>query len=491
MKWSLACAVAVLALLPGVALGAGPTDPRAGEQEPLRIMRVGAALDVARPPVDVPVLVADTGLDLQHPDIAPRLFSLPAPVPAPGGAGTVQAGASGWDLLGASPVGGPLAPDADPDDPPGGSGHGTAVAGLLGAAWNNGEGGAGVAPNARFVALRTCWDGDQCFQFVQADAIEWAAARGVKVVSFSWLSGPLEDGLRRAIASHPEILFVTIPSGNGGAFDADPEDPQPCNLASDNVLCVSTSAPDDGLDCGAFGLRSVDVAVPTRNSITTTNGGGYGPTGCATSFASPLAAGVATLLFGIDPAATGNDVRAAIVDSARPAAAWQGRSVSGGIADAEAAVRLFQQRRGIAGPTPPPAPPAPVPAPRSPAPPRGPAPRTPRDVTRPGLGARRVAGGLAVTLSEPARVRVVVKRAAPGRRAGGRCQRPRPRNRGGRACVRWVERLVTRPVQLRAGRAVVRLSARRLGAGRFRARVTARDAAGNVSRRSVAFSLGR
>ena len=81
----------------------------------------------------MPVLVADTGLDLQHPDIATRLFSLPAAVPAPDADGVgnlpaVAAGKPGWDLIGTLAPGA-LAPDADPDDPPGGSGHGTAVAG--------------------------------------------------------------------------------------------------------------------------------------------------------------------------------------------------------------------------------------------------------------------------------------------------------------------------------------------------------------------------
>src|SRR3954453_15377670 len=96
------------------------------------------------------------------------------------------------------------------------------AAGVLVAAWNNGAGGAREAPNARFVALRPCWGDDQCYQYVQASAFNWAADRGVRVVSMSWLAGaPFEDDLRTAITSHPNVLFVAIPSGNGGACDAD------------------------------------------------------------------------------------------------------------------------------------------------------------------------------------------------------------------------------------------------------------------------------
>lgn len=356
----LLAAFAAAAALPSSAVAAAPTDPQAASQQPLQLMHVGQALDqIARPLADVPVLVADTGLDLDHPDIAPRLYSLPAPVAAPNpdgvpDPGTVQAGRAGWDLIGNDNHHGRLKPDDDPNIPEGSSDHGTLVAGLLGGAWNNGQGGAGVAPNARFVPLRTCWDNDECFQYVQGAAIDWAAERGIRVASFSWLSGPIEDSLRNAIVNHPEVLFVTIPSGNAPvAEDADAgETPMPCGLDAANVLCVSTSAPDDGLDCGAFGARSVDVAVPTQNSITTVNGGGFGPTGCATSFAAPTAAGLATILFGIDPTARPADVRSAIVDSARRSPAWAGKSVSGGVADAAAAVALFQQRRGIAAATP-------------------------------------------------------------------------------------------------------------------------------------------
>jgi hypothetical protein len=478
-------------MVPAAAQAAAPTDPMAAGQQPLAIMNVPRALDLAgRPLQDVPVLVADTGLDLQNPDIAPRLFALPAAVPAPDGfAATVAAGAPGWDLIGTDTPG-DVQPDPDPQDPAGRSGHGTAVAGILGAAWNNGVGGAGVAPNARFVALRTCWDSDECYQSVQAPAIDWAAARGARVASFSWLSGPLEPALRDAILNHPEILFVTIPSGNGGAYDADPDAPQPCGLDAPNVLCVSTSAPDDGLDCGAYGPGSVDVAVPTQNTVTTLNGGGSGPAGCATSYAAPAAAGVATILFGIDPSATPAEVRAAIVDSARRVPAWAGRSTSGGIADAAAAVSLFQGRRGIpdgAGA------PAPTPGTGTP-PPAAPA----KDRTRPGLTLRRRAStkraaSLTVAVSEAATVRLTVERRVTGRTVSGRCRPMTRANRHGRPCVRWVARR-TQTVRLAAGGAGVapkaarRVSVRmtdartkRLPSGRYRVTGRATDAAGNVS----------
>ncbi|MDO8188777.1 S8 family serine peptidase [Conexibacter sp. JD483] len=502
----LAACVAAAALPATAAQAAAPTDPQAASQQPLQLMHVGQALDlVARPLADVPVLVADTGLDLDHPDIAPRLYALPAPVAAPNpdevaDPGMVAAGRAGWDLIGNDNHHGRLKPDDDPNVPGGSSDHGTLAAGLLGAAWNNGAGGAGVAPNARFIALRTCWDNDECFQYVQASAIGWAADRGARVASFSWLSGPLEDSLREAIVSHPEMLFVTIPSGNGGAYDADGEDPapQPCGLDAPNVICVSTSAPDDGLDCGAYGARTVDVAVPTQGNVTTANGGGFVPTGCATSWAAPTAAGLATILFGIDPTARPADVRSAIVDSARRAAAWQGKSVSGGVADAAAAVALFQQRRGIA----PAGQRAPVDQPGGSFR-RGPVIRPGnQDLVRPKvLEFRSIAGGRAVRfrLSENARVRIAFYHGVAGRKPrGGRCT---PGKRIGRYCLIWTRLGVyvprttfpTKPKAINLKKTFMTDPRRRVQAGRVRAQLVAIDAAGNRTARSfdIAFTLPR
>ena len=463
-------AVALLAAAPAAAFAAAASDPQFAAQEPLRILRVADALDeVAQPLADVPVLVADTGLDLTHPDISPRLFSLPAATPAPTVEGlpnpapTIPAGAHGWDLIGNAPPDTPFQPDADPSDV---GGHGTAVAGILGAAWNNGQGGAGVAPNARFLALRTCWVDDDCYQNVQAAAVAWAIARGVRVVSFSWLADPADDDLVPVIKANPNVLFVTIPSGNGEAgADIDGENPYPCNVNAPNVLCVSTSSPTDGLDCGGSGATAVDVAVPTQNNVMTTNGGGFAPTGCATSFASPTAAGLATILFGIDPSASAADVRAAIVDSARSVPAWQGKSVSGGIADAAAAVALFQQRRGIA-----PRPPSGTDSSSTTTPPVTRPAAT--DRTAPNVRLAIVAGTrLRVTLSEPARVSIALQRRA-------RC-------RGGRPC--WKPVGPARTASLPRGATTLRLAPHGLPRGQFRVVIRARDAAGNAATKTLAF----
>ncbi len=351
----------VLAATAVPAQAALPSDPQAAGSTPLSIIRLGEAVDrLARPPVDIPVAVPDTGLDLDHPEISSRLFSNPAPVLAPCQANylfnnctttpTVAAGAPGWDLIGQQSCAGPTEqPDADPTDPVNCSGHGTAVAGVLGAAWNNGLGSAGVAPNARFIALRTCYDGDNCYAHVQPVAFDWAADRGARVISLSWTQGS-NPALLASIQRNSNTLFVAIPGGAGiENVDAAAPDAQPFPCAYDlpNVICVTTSSLDDGHTCGPFGPTLVDIATPVENMVVPNHLGGFGGSGCFTSIASPMVAGVATMLFGIVPEATPADVKAAILAGARPSAAWAGKTVTGSILDAAGAVTALQGKFGL------------------------------------------------------------------------------------------------------------------------------------------------
>jgi len=376
--WTLARAtpaiVAVLLLAcPNALAIPAPNDPDYGHQT-----ASGAALAVinypmalqdlgATPLQDVRVAALDTGVDLTHPDLASRLVTFTAPVtvePFPGdgsdNGGTAPAGAHGWNFLGSWPdndyadlYGAPG--NADPSDPSnaeGSTGHGTAVTGIMAAAFNNGQGGVGVAPNARILAIRSCWDYDNCPAFVEPQALQFAAQQNARVVSMSWNMDQSDfdnGGSKAAIEASTNTLFVALAGGNGGAVLL-PDSQRPCGLSASepNVICVSTSSPTGGLDCGGYSPRIVDLAVPTEANFTTVNGGSYTTTGCATSYASPTLAGAAAILFGLDPTATPADVKAALIDSAAPSAAWSGKSVSGGMLDLDAAIKLFAQRRGIA-----------------------------------------------------------------------------------------------------------------------------------------------
>jgi subtilisin family serine protease len=85
--------------------------------------------------------------------------------------------------------------------------HGTSVAGVIGARANNGLGIAGVAPGARLMALRACWQGaggadkpapTVCNTLTLAKAIDFAITQNAQVINMS-LSGPPDPLLGKLI----------------------------------------------------------------------------------------------------------------------------------------------------------------------------------------------------------------------------------------------------------------------------------------------------
>jgi hypothetical protein len=111
------------------------------------------------------------------------------------------------------------------------------------------------------------------------------------------------------------------------------------------------------------------------------------------------------------------------------------------------------------------------------------------------ISARARGTSFRFALSEPASVTISIKRALPGRRVGKRCVKPGAHNRHRRSCTRFVATGTLHRGE-QAGNDSVKFSGRigrrALKRGRYRATITATDAAGNVSKpSSVAFRIVR
>jgi hypothetical protein len=99
-------------------------------------------------------------------------------------------------------------------------------------------------------------------------------------------------------------------------------------------------------------------------------------------------------------------------------------------------------------------------------------------------------------LSERASVVITIKRELVGRLVGRRCRPPSRRLRGRRYCTRYEKRASLTRRNRRKGRNLVRFTGRiqskPLRRGPYRATATARDAAGNRSKRErVSFTIVR
>jgi subtilisin family serine protease len=195
--------------------------------------------------------------------------------------------------------------------------HGTAVAGIIAARADNGQGIAGVAPGSRLMALRACWQapGESaaavCNSFTLAKALQFSLDERAEVINLS-LGGPRDRLLERLldVASARGIAIVAAVDADGrdGGFPA----------SHPGVLAI---AGDDAHD-----VTADMVLGPGRDIPTTIVGQKWGfVTG--SSFAAAHITGLVALLRELAPNLPPQQLREALLSPARPGALADRRTV--------------------------------------------------------------------------------------------------------------------------------------------------------------------
>ena len=416
----------------------------------------------------VTVAVVDSGVELAHPDLVANAWSSPGETGSGREANGVDDDANGfvddhqgWDFVDG---------DARPDDA---NGHGTHVAGTIGARGNDGVGVAGLSWRSRLLALRAL-DSEGAGRVASViAAYAYARRAGARIVNVS-LGGRLPAQAERdAITAAADVLFV-VAAGNDG-LDNDLVGAYPCSYDLPNVVCVAASDRDDALaPFSNRGARSVDLAAPGVRIASSVPGSSWAYLS-GTSMAAPHVAGAAALALAREPGLSALELRARLRASVRPVPALAGQVATGGRLDI---ARLLTLTGAPAGPAAP-APPAPVA--QAPATRRARADRRPPGLTLSVRGTR-LAGLLRSGL--PVRVRCseacALQLSAGVRGAAGRAL-------GRRGTVRASRRLAragTATRRLRLGPAA-RARLRRARRVVITVRATATDAAGNRTRRTV------
>ena len=276
----------------------------------------------------VVVGVIDTGTDAAHPDLAANMWINPGEN-CPGcrndGIDNDHNGYvddwRGWDFINN---------DNNPTDD---NGHGTHVAGTIGAVGNNGTGVTGVNWNVQLMPLK----------FIGADgtgdvagavaALRYATAMGVRITNNSWGGTEYSQALYDAIAdanAHGD-LFVAAAGNDGVNSDTTPTYPADFNLP--NIISVGASDSTDHLAYFSnYGQSSVDLTAPGVSIYSTWPGRAY-KSESGTSMASPHVAGAAALVLAAHPAATADTIKALLMRTVDHPAALAGTSVSQGRLD--------------------------------------------------------------------------------------------------------------------------------------------------------------
>ncbi len=281
----------------------------------------------------VTVAVIDTGIDASHPDLAPNIWLNPGENCAGcrndgidnDGNGYVDDW-RGWDFVNN---------DNDPFDD---NGHGTHVAGTIGAVGDNGIGVAGVSWNVKLMPLK----------FIGADgsgdvadavrAVRYATAMGAEVSNNSWGGDDYSPALADAIAEADAhgSLFVAAAGNESNDNDASPRYPSGYDLP--NVISVAASDANDQIAYFSnHGRASVDLAAPGQSIYSTWPGNGYRSMS-GTSMAAPQVMGAAALALAAHPGAGAASLKALLLRTVDHPSGVAGQTATGGRLDAGAAL---------------------------------------------------------------------------------------------------------------------------------------------------------
>jgi len=312
-----------------------PNDPGylSGNLWGLNKIQTPQAWDLTKGSADIVVANIDTGVDYDHPDLAPNIWTNPGEIPGNGidddGNGYVD-DIHGYDFANN---------DGDPFDD---HGHGTHTAGTIGAVGNNGIGVAGVNWNVKIMPVKFLSGSGSGTTTDAIRSIQYAIDNGADIMSNSWGGGGYDPSLEDVIklANDAGILFVAAAGNNGRNNDILPFYP-----ASYNVPNVISVAATDGNDVRAsfsnYGTTSVDLGAPGINILSTIPGGGYTYLS-GTSMATPHVAGVAALIKARYPELTSDVIKTRIFNSVDPSASLSGKTVTGGRLNAYKAVHYVQ-----------------------------------------------------------------------------------------------------------------------------------------------------
>ena len=262
---------------------ATPTDPRFGEQWGLSNtgQAINGAAGTPDADIDAPeawdsttgseqttVAVVDSGVAYGHSDLASNIWANPEE----SGDGKESNGIDddgngrvddhrGWDFAGS---------DKDPADE---HGHGTHVAGTVGARGDDSSGITGVSWRAKLMPVRVLGANGSGTSAAVASGFVYAAREGADVVNAS-LGGLGSSAVETdAVKGAPETLFV-VAAGNGGTDGVgdnnDTSPMTPCNIDAANLICVAATDQNDNVTgFSNYGAGSVDLAAPGNRILST------------------------------------------------------------------------------------------------------------------------------------------------------------------------------------------------------------------------------
>jgi subtilisin family serine protease len=281
---------------------------------------------------EVVVAVVDSGVRTTHEDLADNLWRNPGEIAGNG----LDDDRNGYvdDVFGIDAA-------AETGDPSDELGHGTHVAGILGAVGDNGVGGAGVAWRVRIMACKFITASGEGATSDAIQGLDYARVKGAKVVNCSWGGSPSSTALRRAFQRLRDAgILVTVAAGNDGA-DLDAQPQYPAAYGFENMVTVVATTATDGLaEFSNFGATIAELGAPGVSIPSTwfTSDRAYSSQ-TGSSMAAPVVAGMLALMRARFASETPAQLVARLLAATDPLPALAGKCVSGGRANLARALR--------------------------------------------------------------------------------------------------------------------------------------------------------
>jgi subtilisin family serine protease len=305
-----------------------PDDSLYEEQWGMESIGAPEAWDRSTGSKSVIVAVLDSGITLNHPDLEANIWTNPSP----GQNGYVN-DIHGWNFV------------ANNNDPVDDFGHGTGVAGVIGAVGDNGVGVTGVNWSVSLMPLKICDEFGVCYFAAEIAALEYAVDHGAKVANASYGAAnggykPEEEAIDAA--GKAGLLFVAGAGNRESSNDVLPF--YPASYPLSNIISVAATTSSDMLaGFSNYGATSVQLGapgegiwstLPTAGPLSSRTGYGYLD---GTSMAAPQVTGAAALLWSLHPSWTMQQVRSRLLATTRPLPSLFGKVSSCGELDVGAA----------------------------------------------------------------------------------------------------------------------------------------------------------
>jgi len=291
------------------------------------------AWDIQSDASGIIVAVIDSGVRYTHQDLNANMWRNWGETPGNGrdddGNGYVD------DRVGINAI-------AHSGNPMDGHGHGTHIAGIIGAVPDNGVGCAGVAFRVQIMALKFQ---DAGLYGVVSDAIEcieYARRHGARIINASWADAVdyNSDGLRDAIAAARDAGIIFVTAAGNQARNNDDAPMYPAAFRLENMMVVAATNPHDQLaDWSNYGYRMVDLAAPGQAVYSTwaASDSSYRDFS-GTSMAAPHVAGACALVWARFPWLNYREVIDRVLRSVDPLPSLSGKVATGGRLNARRAL---------------------------------------------------------------------------------------------------------------------------------------------------------